>query len=457
MTVGRPIEELHFSDAPNVSSVPGRRSRELIDRQFELESRVVTYPRSLPVAFEEGRGATLRDADGNVYIDFVAGAGVLNVGYSNPYVVEAVREQTGRITHTLDFPSEARVEFLETLSSIAPGDLTGNSRIAFGGPTGTDAIEASIKLARANSDGSSLVAFRGGNHGQTAGALSLSGVNKYKTKGRGPYVPGVEHVPYPYPLQQGVSAEEALERSIRELRELLEDPYSGIPDPIGVWVEAIQGSRGVVVPPREFLPRVRELCDEHHLMLVVDEIQTGMGRTGKWFASEWSETTPDAIAMGKALGGGHSLSGIMFHEKFDTWEPGTHKGTFRGYVPAMVAGTRAIEYIKAHDLLAHGREVGELIRNRLRAAGETSPYVAEIRGEGMLTGIEFHDDEGEPFTEFVSDLQRYCLDHGLVVWVSGRHGCVIRLLPPLVLTHELAERGCDVLCGGIEALTKQYA
>lgn len=457
MSDSPPIESLHFEDAPDVSSVPGPRSSDLIDRQLELESQTVTYPRSLPVAFESGRGATLRDVDDNTYIDFVAGAGVLNVGYSNPYVVEAVRDQVGDLTHTLDFPSEARVDFLETLSSIAPGSLQGNSRVALGGPTGSDAIEASIKLARANGNGSSLIAYRGGNHGQTAGALSLSGVNKYRKKGSGPYVAGVEHVPYPYPLQQGLSPEEALDRSIADLREKLDDPYSGIEDPIGVWVEPIQGSRGVIVPPTDFLPRVRELCDEHDLMLITDEIQTGMGRTGKWFASEWAETTPDAIAMGKALGGGHPLSCLLFHEDHDTWTPGSHKGTWRGYLPAMVGAVRAIEYIRDHNLLAHGREIGEYMRSRFREAMDSSQYIAEVRGKGMLTGIEFLDTDGEPFPAMVSDLQQYCLDHGLVVWTSGRHGTVIRMLPPLVLTRDLAETGTNILIEGIEELTAEYA
>ncbi|MFC7045768.1 aspartate aminotransferase family protein [Halobacteriaceae archaeon GCM10025711] len=445
MGTGPAIHELHFDDAPSVDRVPGPRSEELLARQEHIDSSAVAYPKNVPIAIEEAKGATLRDVDGNTFIDLFAGIGVLNVGHSNPYVVEAVNEQTGKLVHTVDFPTEARLDLIEKLNEIAPGGLPDNNRVVFGGPTGSDAIEATIKLAKYNTGGSGLIAFRGAYHGGSAGALSLTGGKKYK-ESYTPLLPDVNHVPYPYPFQQGVSEDEAVERSLDSVRELLEDPYSGLANPAGIWVEPVQGEGGVVTPPEGFLPGLKEIAEANDVPLVVDEIQTGFGRTGKWFASEWEGVTPDVMPMAKAIGGiGLPLSATMYHEDLDTWKPGGHVGTYRGNVPAMVGGTRAIEYIQAHDLLAHARSLGEDIRARFRDLAEETDAIGDVRGRGLFIGVEFVDEDGNPDKETVKAVQQYCYEHGVLVWTAGRYGNVLRLIPPLVLTEELADVAMEII------------
>lgn len=452
-----PINEIHFDEAPAVETVPGPHSRRLIEKQERIETSAVRYAKDIPIAFEEGRGATLRDVDGNIYLDFFAGVGVVNVGHSNPYVVEGANDQLATLTQTLDFPTELRLELVEKLEAIAPGELPNNSRVLFGGPTGSNAIEGSIKLARYNTGGDGLIAFRGAFHGSTIGAMGVT--SKHSTKGDyTPFLPNAIHLPYPYPGNNGRDPEEAMERSLEEVEEIINDPASGFSNPAGVWVEAIQGEGGVVVPPDEFLPRLKSLLEPHNIPLIVDEVQTGFGRTGKWFASEWSGVTPDAVTFGKAAGGiGLPLSGVIYHEHLDTWEPGGHTGTFRGHLAGMRAGLRAIEYIEAHDLLTHARSLGEYIRMRLTEAGDSSPLIERVRGRGLFVGVEFHDGESVAASEIVKSLQRYCYENGVLVWTAGRRGQCLRLLPPLVMTKVQAERGLDVIIAGVDELTSTYA
>jgi diaminobutyrate-2-oxoglutarate transaminase len=277
---------------------------------------------------------------------------------------------------------------------------------------------------------------------------------RFREEAYTPLLSNVQHVPYPYPFQQGVSEAEAVERAVENVRELIEDPYSGFSNPAGIWVEPIQGEGGVVVPPTGFLTQLREIATENDVPLIVDEIQTGLGRTGQWFATEWEEVTPDVMPMAKALGGiGLPLSATMYHEDLDTWGPGGHVGTWRGNVPAMRAGVRAIEYIQAHDLLEHAREVGSDMRTRLREVSSETPEIGEVRGKGLFTGVEFVDEDGTPDKQVVLDIQTYCYEHGVLVWSAGRYGNVLRIMPPLVITHELAATGMDIVVDAIEANT----
>jgi diaminobutyrate-2-oxoglutarate transaminase len=450
MAIEQSIHDIHFSDAPDLDTeIPGPKSKELLDKQERIDSSAVAYPKTIPIALEEAKGATVRDADGNTFLDMFAGIGVLNVGHSNPYVLEAVQEQTEKLVHTVDFPTEARLDLIEKLNEIAPGGLADNNRVVFGGPTGSDAIEATIKLAKYNTGGDALIGFRGAYHGGSAGALSLTAGKKYK-KDYTPMLPDVRHVPYPYPFQQDLSPEEAKDRALDNVRELLEDPYSGVTNPAGIWVEPIQGEGGIVVPPEGFLPELKELANDNDIPLIVDEIQTGFGRTGEWFASDWDGVTPDIMPMAKAIGGiGLPLSGTMYHEDLDTWESGGHVGTYRGNVPAMVAGTRAIEYIQRHNLLEHGKNVGEYLRTRIREAGADSERLGKVRGRGMFVGAEFTATDDQSGKELVKEIQQYCYERGVLVWSAGRHGNVLRLIPPLVLTEEQAEIGMDVVCDAI--------
>ncbi|MFB6250773.1 MAG: aspartate aminotransferase family protein [Halobellus sp.] len=456
MPIAPPPEELHLSQRPNLSGpIPGPRSGDLLDKQAVTEANTVAYPLSLPIAIDSAQGATIEDVDGNVYLDFSAGIGVANVGHSNPYVVETAKEQLDAIAHTIDFPTEARIEFLDALNSIAPGTLPDNNRIAFGGPTGTNAIEASIKLAKYNTGRSGIVGFDRGYHGGTMGALSLSGWSSYKSDFT-PLLPDVAHVPYPNP-QNHETPEEALEATLAEVRAVLSGRAGGLDEPpAGIWVEPIQGSGGVIVPPEGFLTEMAEITAAHDVLMIVDEIQTGMGRTGEWFASDHAGITPDAMTVGKAIGGvGLPLSATIYREELDTWGPSAHAGTFRGHVPAMVAGTRAIEYIDEYDLLDRATRTGSYLQDRLRELQQQCHSLVDVRGRGLLIGAEFCDSEGAPLPEVVGSIQTQCLQRGLVVWTAGIEGHVLRLLPPLVLTDEQARVGMDILQDVVESVTEE--
>jgi diaminobutyrate-2-oxoglutarate transaminase len=452
MVQSPPPEALHFAEAPRVEEVPGPNSRRLRERQARVESDAVLYPTEVPIAFEEGRGATLRDVDGNLYLDFFAGIGVLNVGHSNPYVTEAVEEQTRRLSHTLDFPTEARLDLVEKLSDIAPGGLSGDCTVVFGGPTGSDAVEASIKLVKQYTGDSGLIAFRGSFHGETAGAFSLTADTEQKSA-YAPMLPDVEHVTYPYPFGQDRAPEATVEAALADTEALLAGRYGGLSNPAGVWVEPIQCEGGIVVPPEGFLSGLRELTAEHDVPLVVDEVQTGMGRTGRWFASEWEGVAPDVMPLAKGLGAGLPLSATVYREEMDTWGPGGHTGTFRGYVPAMRAALRAIEYVEDHDLLARTRRLGGYLTDRLEELADRHAAVGDVRGRGLCLGVEFVDaDRSAP--ELVSAVRTACYERGLLVWTGGRNSDVLRLQPPLVVTREQAETGMDILADALAAVTR---
>ena len=447
-----PIAALHFDDAPAVDEVPGPKSRRLRERQRAAESSAVLYPTEMPIAFREGRGATIEDVDGNRYLDFFGGISVLNVGHANPYVTEAATDQTRTLPHSLDFPTEPRLDLMEKLREIAPGDMAGASRVVFGGPTGSDAVEGSIKLAKQYTGNRGMVAFYGAFHGETAGAFSLSADGKYK-RDYTPLLAEVEHAQYPYPFRQEGSPEETVEYALEEVKTLLGDRYGAMPNPAGVWVEPIQGEGGIVVPPAGFMSGLRDLCDDHDVPLIVDEIQTGMGRTGEWWASDHFDVTPDAITVGKAIGNGHPLSATVYREELDTWEPGGHTGTFRGYNVAMRAALRSIEYIEHHDLLDHATELGTYIRKRL--ARVDTALVGQVRGMGLFVGAEFVNAERQPAPDAVAEVRQRCMERGVLTWGGGRDDHVLRLLPPLVLTREQAETGLDIVCDAIESVAAE--
>jgi diaminobutyrate-2-oxoglutarate transaminase len=240
------------------------------------------------------------------------------------------------------------------------------------------------------------------------------------------------------------------------VKEIIEDPYGGLANPAGIFVEPIQGESGVIVPPKGFLRGLREIADANEIPLMFDEIQSGFGRTGRWWASEWYEVSPDIMTTAKALGGtGFPLSATIYHEDLDTWDSGGHAGTYRGHVVAMRAGSRAIDYIQEHDLLQHTRSLGQHMRSRLREESAGNPRVAEVRGKGLFIGVEFIDEDGNPDGAAVDTLQDHCYKNGVLVWKAGRHDSILRLLPPLVITKNLADKALDVVMDGISRVTAE--
>ncbi|MEM4489020.1 MAG: aspartate aminotransferase family protein [Desulfurococcaceae archaeon] len=452
-----PFEELHFPNAPYIAvEPPGPKARELLNLQKELESSAVLYPPDLPFVPEEAKGATIKDVDGNIYIDLFSGISVLNFGHSNPFILERAIEQMKKLTHTLDFPTYAREELARKLVNIAPGGMRNNSKVLFGGPTGSDAIEGAIKLAKYITKRHAIIAFENSYHGQTTAALSVTSNRKYKDL-YGPLGPEVHFVPYPYcyrcPLKLEYS--ECEMRCFTYLEHVVEYPYSGLPKPAAILIEPVQGEGGVIVPPPGFLKRVEKLARENGILLIIDEIQSGMGRTGTWFACEHEEVTPDIVTMAKSLGGiGLPLAGIIYKKELEPWVPGGHIGTFRGNVVAMAAGAAAIEFAEKTNLLEHVRRMGEDALRYLKDFAQESKSVGEVRGKGLIIGIELVEDKvtKKPATEMAKKVQLMCFKRGILLWKAGAYANVIRLLPPLVITKELLERGLEVLTGVIREL-----
>ena len=444
------LAEMHFPEAPLIKGeLPGPEAQRFLREQQELESNVVKYPRAVPFVPAEARGATIRDVDGNVFIDFFAGIGVVNVGHANSEVLTAAQEQERKLIHSLDFPAPPRVELLRRLNEIAPGGLRGHAKVMFGGPSGSDAVEGAIKLTKRCTRRHTLIAFSGGYHGQTSGALALSSGRGFKEEYL-PLLPDVHFAPYPYcyrcPFKQSRPQDCGL-LCLNYLADLLRDPYSGVAKPAAIIVEPIQGEGGVIVPPDDFLPELRRLANEEEILLILDEIQTGFGRTGKMFASEHQDVTPDIMTLAKSLGGiGYPLAGVLYHEKLDTVKPGGHMGTFRGHVVAMAAGAAAIDFMLESNIVEHAARLGELLLRELQPLPEEIEYVGEVRGKGLFIAVELVKDKKakEPYPELVKAVQRRCYERGLLIWSAGRYGNVLRLMPPLVITEELALKGLEI-------------
>jgi diaminobutyrate-2-oxoglutarate transaminase len=407
------------------------------------------------MALSRARGATVEDVDGNIYIDFFGGAGVMNVGHSNPLVLESVSEQLSRFTHSLDIPSEPRKALIDTLFSLLPDPL---QKIFFGGPTGSDAVEAAMKLAKYNTRRQPMISFEGAYHGMSSGALSLSSGLSFKEDFL-PLIPEVHFVPYAYCYRCAFGKESGScdMDCVKYLKHVLESPHSGVGKPAALIVEAIQGEGGSIIPPELFLTGIREICDTNQIIMIVDEIQAGLCRTGKMFAFEHSGIEPDIITLSKGLGGlGFPISCIVYKEELDKWPPGKHIGTFRGNVIAYSAGVAALRFMVENNLAEHASNLGEKMLSWLKDMEKDSSIVGEARGKGLMLGIELVMDKAskEPAPELAQRVRTICHQHGLLVEIGGHYSNVVRFLPPLVLNEELAKKGIEIFADSIREVEK---
>ncbi len=388
--------ELSFPEAPKiVVKPPGPKARALLEKQKEVDSRAVYYATVIPTAWETGKGATLKDVDGNTYVDFMAGISVLNVGHSNPYVVEAVKRQLDKLTHALDIPTPERIRLVEKLVEIAPAGLKDNSRVLFGGPSGSDAVEGALKIAKFNTKRHAILAFHGAYHGMTSGALSVTSKRSFRT-GNLPLLPDIHFAPYAYCYRCAFGKEypECDMQCTRYIEYLFKDPESGLTDPAAIIVEPIQGEGGFITPPDGYLKELRRICDENKILLIVDEIQSGFGRAGKMFACEYEGITPDVMPIAKAVGGiGIPLAGCVIKKSLDTWEPGAHLGTFRGNVLACVAGYEAIDFTLRKGLVDRSAREGAYMLKRLKDLQQETKTIGEVRGKGLMVAAEFVEDK----------------------------------------------------------------
>jgi diaminobutyrate-2-oxoglutarate transaminase len=435
-------------------------SRYYLDRQQQFESNARTYPRRLPLAIQKARGLYVTDMDGRIYLDCLAGAGTLALGHNHPVVIEAIQRhlEDGCPLHTLDLTTPTKDQFVEELFASLPPAFASHARIQFCGPSGADAVEAALKLVKTATGRRSLLAFQGGYHGQTHGALALMGNLGPKSPITG-LMPDVHFLPYPCAARCpfGCRSCDGL-HGIDYLEHLLDDPESGVPHPAGMILEVVQGEGGCIAAPDDWLRQVRRLTRERQIPLILDEVQTGWGRTGKLYALEHAGIEPDVLVLSKAIGGGLPLAVVVYHEDLDAWKPGAHTGTFRGNQLAMAAGLATLRYLVEHDLPAHAERMGRRLQQRLQELQGIFPFLGDVRGRGLMVGVEVVDPESRdrwdrPLYDGTRArrVQQECFRRGLILEVGGRHGSVLRFLPPLIVTAQEVDRIADIVADACAA------
>ncbi|MBX8544345.1 diaminobutyrate--2-oxoglutarate transaminase [Pseudomonas cichorii] len=420
-------------------------TNEYLQRQAARESNARSYPRRIPLALQEAHGLYVRDTQGQLFMDCLAGAGTLALGHNHPVAIEAMRQtlDSGLPLHTLDLTTPVKDRFVEDLFAALPENFARHARIQFCGPTGADGIEAALKLARIATGRKPIMSFSGGYHGMTLGTLSLMG-NLGPKQALGSLMAGVQFLPYPYDYRCpfGIGGEAGIDAGLHFIEQLLGDPESGVLPPAAIVVEVVQGEGGVIPAPIRWLQGLRQLTRKHGVALIIDEVQTGIGRTGKLFAFEHAGIEPDILVLSKAIGGGLPLSVVVYREELDTWKPGSHAGTFRGNQMAMAAGAATLRHIISENLPGHADVMGQRLMSSLRQLQSDYPCLGQVRGRGLMVGVEIvsdtPDDSRVPAadTALAQAIQRQCLHLGVILELGGRHGAVVRFLPPLIIQAE---------------------
>ncbi len=418
----------------------------------DLAAVAGTIYRYTDIAFQRGEGVYLYDPEGRKYLDFVAGIATMNVGHCHPAVVEAITDQAKNLIHGACHVGymEPYVEMLEALKNAAPGDLKKGKGILVN--SGSEAVETGIKLARFVTKRTMILAFTDSFHGRSMGALSLTASSTLYRQRLPSLLTGVYHTPYPYcyrcPLKHdspdtcGLACLNLVEKAL----ETVVPPE----DLAGIIFEPIAGEGGYIVPPDSFLNGLREICDRHGAMLIVDEVQTGVGRTGKMFAVEHWNVVPDIICMAKALGGGLPLGAVLAKaELMDAWPPAAHGTTFGGNPIACRAGLATLKVIQENDLMAHAEEIGSYIQDRFRQAQKELPIIGDVRGKGLMVAVELVNADGSPAGEIIKALIKEMGAAGIVLTKCGPSS--IRFAPPLIITKEQTGEGVDTV---LEVLRK---
>ncbi len=430
------------------TEIPGPKSRALLERK----GRAVPYAaaNAMPVFVKEARGALLTDVDDNTFVDFTGGIGVMNVGHADPRVVEAVRAQVGDFTHTAFqvTPYEPYIELAEKLNALVPGAFEKRTMLF---NSGAEAVENAVKVARTYTGRQAVLAFENAFHGRTLLTMTLtSKINPYK-KGFGPFAPEIYRVPAPYPYRCPAGSD--CSGGCRgDCFGFVERAFVGGVDPgslAAIIVEPVSGEGGFIPFPDFYLRRLRELCDEHGIVLIVDEVQTGFGRTGKMFAIEHSGVAPDLLTTAKSLAGGLPLSGVTGRaEIMDSVHPGGLGTTFGGNPLAVAAALAVLEAFEQEDLLSRASFVGERVMGAMRALQEKHPnLVGDVRGRGPMVAMELVKDPASraPYKEGTSKVIERALQGGLMLLLAGQYGNVIRTLMPLSITDDELEEGLSIL------------
>ncbi|WP_157037782.1 pyridoxal phosphate-dependent class III aminotransferase [Photobacterium aquae] len=457
------LDELKLaSNVPVVQGVYDLTPDELLLSQEHYESEVRSYPRRLPLAIAKASGVLVEDSRGQLFLDCLAGAGTLALGYNHPEINQAIVEQlnAGVPYQTLDITTPTKDKFIKEVMSFLPESFAKNARIQFCGPSGADAVEAAIKLAKQTTGRNTMAAFHGAYHGMTNGTMAMMGNLNTKARRIG-LMADVHFLPFPYSLRCpfGMHGDEGAKQTLRYIERMLNDDESGVQKPAAIIVEPVQGEGGVIPAPAFWLRELRRITKEHGILLIFDEIQCGIGKTGFNFAFEESGINPDILCLSKAVGGGLPMSILIFDKEIDTWRPGEHTGTFRGNQLAMATGAKALEIIRRDNLVEHARNAGQYLREGLERIAQQTDCIAEVRGKGLMLGLEICNPDGSrnKFGEPEADpklalaIQRAALERGLIIEKGGRQGSVLRFLPPLIISYEQLDFAIDALTKAIMA------
>jgi len=420
------------------------RSLELIERDHTAVAD--TIYRYTDIAFQRGEGVYLYDFEGREYLDFVAGIATMNIGHCHPAVVEAICDQARTLIHGACHVGymEPYVAVMESLKAVAPGDLENGRGLLVN--SGSEAVETGIKLARYVTNRSMILAFTDSFHGRSMGALALTASNPIYRQRLAGLLTGVYHTPYPYCYRCPLKHESPETCGLACLNLVEEALQTVIPpqDLAGIIIEPIAGEGGYIVPPDGFLQGLRRICDRHGALLIADEVQTGLGRTGKMFAVEHWSVVPDVICLAKALGGGLPLGAMLARADLaDAWPPAAQGTTFGGNPIACRAGLATLRIIQEKNLMAHAVEVGDYIQNRFREAQKELPIIGDVRGKGLMVGVELINADGSLASESIKEVIKESRASGIVLTKCG--ASTLRFAPPLIITQEQTGKGVDII------------
>ena len=451
-------QELYAQFGPKLNGpLPGPKAKAAVAADDRLISP--SYTRSYPLVARRGRGVRVEDVDGNEFLDFAAGIAVVSTGHCHPKVVAAIQKQAAELIHIsgTDFYNEHLTDLADRLSAVAP--MPGPHKFFYGN-SGAEAIECALKLARYHTGRQQIISFFGGFHGRTMGALSLTGSKPQQRRRFSPLVPGVTHIRFPYTYRGctgGPQEEEAFSLGCaRYIEEKLFKTTVAPEEVAAIFIEPIQGEGGYVVAPDNFMRELRAICNRHGILLVVDEVQCGAGRTGKWWAVEHSGVEPDMVCIAKGIASGMPLGICMTRAEIMDWVPGSHASTFGGN-PVCIAAALATMNIIEREGMANAARVGSLMMERLTGWTSSHPLVGEVRGRGLMIGIELVKDKAtrEPAAALRNRVEVLAFERGLMILGCGESS--IRLCPPLIVNEHEAMIALDILEDALSQVEQEHA
>ncbi len=447
MTAGVPLPKI-------IVTPPGPKARELLKKDADVISSSII--RCYPLVAESGSGCIVKDVDGNEFIDFNSGLIVLAVGHSHPRVVKAIKEQAEKLIHYswTDFYYKPIIDYGTRLIEITPGSY--QKRVFFSN-SGAEANEAAMKVARWHTRKPLYLAYTGSFHGRSFGTMSLSGSKPVQRRHFFPLVSEVTHVPYPYCYRCpfGLKYPDCNMWCVDFIEEEVLKKFHPPEDTAAMFIEPIQGEGGYIVPPEDYFQRLKKILDKYNILMVDDEIQTGMGRTGKWLAIEHWGITPDIITLSKSLASGVPIGATISRAEIMDWESGSHANTLGGNPIACAAGLQVIEIIKEEKLLENATKQGTYLAKRLKEMQHEYTIIGDVRGRGLMVGAELIKDQEtkEPASEEVMTIINKCFRRGLAIISAGKS--TIRFAPPLIITRDLIDAGLDVFEGAVKEVSNE--